>query len=356
MRYHEPVQKALKAADGLAELIQTDLDAQRGGCTWWHDYGLEITAITGIMDYLIGLISGVRENLRIAAVHLADLRDHRFADDRWMGEQFKARNGHPPIRGDHEARREARIDAGVVGVLQAAGSILDNLAGIVVAVGGFDTELIQADLGRLLPFTEGPGYPGDGVRGQLKLCKRKVLDPADRQGTLLRATRSALRHAGPDGWLDWTKGSRNDRVHRAGRLSVNYISNGKIARPLPLQPEHPEAHAFREATDTSKLLLTEDSLVTLAGIVGSLDAAVVGIFVPCEELWRYRKDHPDEIAQPAGQWPDKPPRDVGFDGYQPGSAAPPEDSVAVISPYTAARFQAAQILDVHTTASRSPLP
>ncbi|MEU8632778.1 hypothetical protein AB0C38_11455 [Amycolatopsis sp. NPDC048633] len=347
MRYHEPVSKALKAAADLTALIQADFDLARGGCAWWHSYGLDIDAVTGIMDYLYGLVSGVRENLRIGAIHLYDLRQCRFSDDRWTIEQFKSGAGRSRslVRGDQEARREARIDAHTAGVLRAAGSALDNLAGIVVAVGGFDTELVKADLGKLLPLTDGPDYPGPDVRGQLKLQKRKVLDPTDKQGVLLRAVRSSLQYAGPEGWLDWTRWSRNDRVHRGARITVNYIHKDKIARPLPRQPDYPEAHAYRTARDPHKLFLEEDALDTLAGIVDSLNSAIVGSFLACEALWTYRRDHPDQIVQPAGQWSNKPPRDVAFNGYQPGSATLPKDSVALVSPETGARFQASRLLD-----------
>lgn len=134
MRYHEPVQKALKAANDLRARVQADFDITRGGCAWWHGYGLDIDAVTGIMDYLYGLVSGVSENLRIGAIHLSDLRECRFSDDRWIAEQFNKGPDRDLTRGDHEARREARIDANTAGVLRAAGSTLDNLAGIIVAV------------------------------------------------------------------------------------------------------------------------------------------------------------------------------------------------------------------------------
>jgi hypothetical protein len=350
MRYDEPVHKAMKAAEELTALIEADFDTTRGGCSWWHDYNLDITAVTGIMDYLYGLVSGVKENLRIAAVHLADLGESRFSDDRWTLAQFSAGAGrtHALRRGDHESRREARIDAHTAGVLRAAGSTLDNLAGIIVIVGGFDTELMKADLGKLLPMTDGPEYPGPMVRGQLKLNEKNVLDPNDKQGTLLRATRSSLRHAGPEGWLDWTRLSRNDSVHRGARLGINYIEKGKIARPLPRQPDYPEAHAIKTARDPNKLFLAEDSLDTLSGTVDSLNVAIVGAFIACKELWTYRRAHPDQIVQPASQWPGKPPRDVTFDGYQSGSATPPSNSIVLVAPATGTRFQAGQMLDGQT--------
>jgi hypothetical protein len=43
----------------------------------WRDYGLDGVAFTGIIDYPYELVSGVRENLRIAVMHLADLKEYR---------------------------------------------------------------------------------------------------------------------------------------------------------------------------------------------------------------------------------------------------------------------------------------
>jgi hypothetical protein len=51
----------------------------------------------------------------------------------------------------------------------------------------------------------------------------------------------------------------------------------------------------------TELVLSEDSLVTLEGVLGSVNAAVVGIFLGCAELWHYRRLHPDQIAQPRWQ-------------------------------------------------------
>jgi hypothetical protein len=350
MGYDQPVLNALTEVDKLANLLEADSDVERGGFTWWHDYGLDSAAVTRIMDYLYGLVSGVRENLRIAAVHLADLKECRFADDRWMIQQVKQTDRPPHLhRSDFEGRREARIDAHTAGMLRTVGSILDNLAGVVIAVGGFDTALMKADLGLLQPLSDGTSYPGPSVRGKLGLTET-ALDHADQQGNLLRVTRSSIQYAGPEGWLDWTKWSRNDRVHRASRIKINLFQPGdKIARPLPRQPEHTQAHAIRTSGEVTELLLSEDSLTTLEGVLDSVNAAVVGISLGCAKLWHYRRLHPENIMQPSGQWPTgKSPRDAAFAGYRPGSIAPQNKSVVMISHRTDRRLQAAKVLDGDT--------
>lgn len=167
------------------------------------------------------------------------------------------------------------------------------------------------------------------------------------QGTLLRATRSALQHSGPGGWLEWTQFSRNDRVHRASRLKVSLMgADQKVTRPLPRQPDFAETLGFRTAQGVSALLLTEDSRATLTGVVGSVNSAVLGIFMACEQTWKQRRQNPALIPQPASQWPtSKPPRSTTFTGYEPGSAVSLDDLTALVSPETARRLRAAKVLD-----------
>ncbi|MEV6621061.1 hypothetical protein AB0M83_02635 [Amycolatopsis sp. NPDC051106] len=348
MGYDRPVLKALKAADELASVLEADFDIHRGGFTWWHDYGLDGVEATGIMDYLYGLVAAVQENLRSAAAHLADLQENRYGDDRALIMSLKETGRLPNHlqRTDFEARRDARIHAHEAGVLRATGSILDTLAGVVVGFGGLDTSILMADLGCLQPMTEGPEYPGPKVRRRLNLTEM-ALDPDDPQGVLLRATRSSLLHAGPDGWLDWTRYSRNDRVHRASRIKTSVFGrDDKVGRPLPRQPDHAETLGFRLANDVNKMLLTEDSQVTLAGVLESTNVAVVGIFLACSTLWHQRRDQPDLITQPSGQWSSaRPPRVATFNGYAPGTIVPQTNLAALVSPRTARRLQAAKVMD-----------
>ncbi|RSM80465.1 hypothetical protein DL991_10060 [Amycolatopsis sp. WAC 01375] len=348
MGYDQPVLKALRATEELASLLEADFDTDRGGFTWWHDYGLDRVAITGIMDYLYGLVSAVDENLRSAAVHLADLRENRYGEDHAVIKCLKE-TGHLPNylqRTDLEARREARIHAHEAGVLRATGSILDTLAGVVIGIGGLDKSIVMADMACLEPLDEGAGYPGLKTRKKLNLTE-KALAPDDPQGNLLRATRSSLLQAGPDGWLDWTRYSRNDRVHRASRIKMSIFgSNGKVARPLPRQPDHAATLGFHLANDIDTMLLTEDSQSTLTGVVESVNYAVIGTFLACSELWRARRDQPDLITQPSGQWTSaKPPRVATFNGYNPDTIAPQGDLAALVSPSTGRRLQAAKVVN-----------
>jgi hypothetical protein len=94
------------------------------------------------------------------------------------------------------------------------------------------------------------------------------------------------------------------------------------------------------------MLLTEDSQVTLAGVVESTNVAVVGIFLACSALWRKRQVQASLITQPGGQWSSaKPPRVATFNGYAPDTIVPPGNPAALVSPKTARRLQAAKVMD-----------
>ncbi|MFD5823853.1 hypothetical protein [Lentzea sp. NPDC060358] len=347
MRFERPVREALDATASLQRLLEADFDVDLGGFLWWHNYNLSDVVITGIADYLYGLTVAVADNLQSAAVHLADHDEIRGEADAALLQHLKEASSLNGFFNEVSSRRDAQVHAHETGVLRACGSILDALAGVVVGVGGFEASILRADLGYLQPFADGPDYPGPDVRGKLKITASS-LDPDDVQGALLRATRSSLRHAGPDGWLEWTQFSRNDRVHRASRLKMNLVvAADKVAKPLPRQPDFAETLGFRSARGVSSLLLTEDSQTTLAGVVGSVNVAILGTFMACEQAWTTRRANPALVPQPAGQWPtSKSPRSTTFKGYAPGSVVLPSDSTAlVLNPETVRRLRAAKVFD-----------
>ncbi len=80
-----------------------------------------------------------------------------------------------------------------------------------------------------------------------------------------------------------------------------------------------------------------------------MNYAVVGTFLACSELWRKRRDQPDLITQPSGQWTSwtsaKPPRVTTFNGYNPNTIAPQSNLAALVSPSTGRRLQAAKVMN-----------
>ncbi|WP_414943548.1 hypothetical protein [Amycolatopsis sp. cmx-11-32] len=73
-----------------------------------------------------------------------------------------------------------------------------------------------------------------------------------------------------------------------------------------------------------------------------MNYAVVGTFLACSELWRKRRDQPDLITQPSGQWT---PRVTIFNGYNPNTIAPQSNLAALVSPSTGRRLQAAKVMN-----------
>jgi hypothetical protein len=347
MPFQKPVAAAVEAVRQLGKSLDADLDLERGGCAWWHEYGLEHDVLIGITDYLWGLLLAVENNLQTAAIHLAELKQLRYTDDLWI--MRVARQPEANFRRSGiDALRRSKIDAHVVGVLRSVGSVLDTLAGVVIAVGGFKADLVMADSRSLLPLDAGPDYPGTKGRKAFGLSAQ-ALEPADPQGSLLRATRSSFLAAGPTGWVEWATWSRNDVVHRADRNDVLVLIDERtLARPLPRQPKHLEAHAYRTSESLDEMVLTEDSLTTLSGVVGSINAAVTGTMTACTELWRRRRADPALIEQPATQWKTGgSPSNAVFEGYEPGSAVAPTGAFVSTSPTVSRRWQAAQVLDHH---------
>lgn len=348
--YDRPVAEALRSTQEMLDLLHADLDVERGGCSWWHDYELDKSAVIGIMDYHYGVARALSNNMHSMAVHVADLREQRYVDDLWLRTRARQAAGGLPDtrRNGADARREARIRAHTAGVLRAAGSCLDNLATLVAGIGGMKTNLKRVDLGTLLPLETGPTYPELVVRKRLGLSVG-VLEADDPQGGLLRAVRSSLLSAGPEGWLDWTQGSRNDVVHREARMHLTAMTDdGQIAVLLQRQPNLPEAQGMKDAGDITKFLLTEDALSTLDGIVDSINTSTVGSLLACSSLWNRRRDDPSLIVQPTEQWmAKKPPKHVEFNGYRPGTATF-GDGIA-LSPTDVRRWQARQVFDTPAT-------
>ena len=183
------------------------------------------------MDYLDGLVSAVRENLHSAAEHLAVLTVCRYSVDLWILTRIQ-RNAHL-YRNGIDARREARIDAHTAGVLRSAGSIRDTLAGVVVGVGGFDTDLMRADLRCLQPLFAGSDYPGRDVR-------KKLRADGNRPGSRRQAGRSPPCHEvvtpvrGPGRLAHWTRWSRK-RTKATPTPTGDSGQQPAMIAPLPSQ-------------------------------------------------------------------------------------------------------------------------
>jgi hypothetical protein len=91
--------------------------------------------------------------------------------------------------------------------------------------------------------------------------------------------------------------------------------------------------------------LHEDGQRTLEGLIGSTAKLLETTAAHLLTLWRWRRNHPGELHQPAEQWKNWPlTQSTGFSGYAPGSLTLNPD-VGTMHPITARRIHTAALDD-----------
>jgi hypothetical protein len=89
---------------------------------------------------------------------------------------------------------------------------------------------------------------------------------------------------------------------------------------LPRDPGRSDVEVFLDTPWT--LVLTEEDERTLQGLIGSTKALLEATAKDLLNLWRWRRDHPASLRQPAPQWPNgRSTQSTGFNGYAPGTLA-----------------------------------
>jgi hypothetical protein len=119
------------------------------------------------------------------------------------------------------------------------------------------------------------------------------------------------------------------------------MSDVEVWRRTPTTPIH---------GPLEPLVLTEDATQTLGGLLESTKAVIGETARLLIEVWRWRRNNPQILTQPAAQWPNGPattPTSV-FQGYAPRSRDI-SSSMAPVHPIVMRRFLAASLDD----ASRS---
>jgi hypothetical protein len=173
-----------------------------------------------------------------------------------------------------------------------------------------------------------------------------------------RKLESLIASAGPDGWLDWVLAFRNMLVHRGRRIEVGqfiprqpmlYGADGKpvprvrVVTHLPRDPGRSDVEVFRQPTETP--VLTEDAEQTLGGLLKSTKALVEAAAAELLRIWKWREANPDELHQPAAQWPNGVSTDSSsFVGYAPGSFSY-SPSMMMTHPVVVQRLRAAALDD-----------
>jgi hypothetical protein len=191
------------------------------------------------------------------------------------------------------------------------------------------------------------------------------------QADFYRKFSEVVASVGPDGWLQWALDFRNMLVHRGRRLENGqfvpklpqlYGPDGESvlrARRLTYLPRNPsmsDVEVWRETPMTSirdpleALVLTEDAAQTLGGLLDSTKAMISETAKLLIDVWKWRRDNPQILTQPAAQWPKGATTTPAlvFQGYAPRSRDL-SSSIASTHPIVGRRFLAASLDD----ASRS---
>jgi hypothetical protein len=334
--YSDLVSSATVQLTALAQRVSFDMKAGEG-VAWWD---LDPARSILIGDYLIGLMESAEANLTQAAMHLA-LTKKLWAADAFAtsaGMQSASVRGQgifaPPT--ERDANRRVEADGQVAGFFRAAGSALDNIAGVVVGVAGLRTLIAHASwtdlqLGKPRPSGLAPAGPGQ-----------------DLQIAMVDDVRAALS-TGPDGWSDWTMDFRNTLVHRASRLAM-FISDPRqpdgFLRPLPRHPAQTRSESMARTDRLGQDVVPEHGAYTMAAILTCLIELVTDATTACINAWDTRRENPGLILQPLQQWPRLAQgRESTFGGSRPVSLPKMKRGAMAMNPTTFDRIKAARLLD-----------
>ena len=92
------------------------------------------------------------------------------------------------------------------------------------------------------------------------------------------------------------------------------------------------------------MYLLEDELITMEGLMQSLNATVVGTLIAAQKVWEQRRAQPFLVEQPPTQW-HQPQPPSGFEGYEPNPALFKTVSAVLVNPDDATRLESAQTLN-----------
>jgi hypothetical protein len=325
------------------------------GIGWWAPNPGTSRRIL-ISDQLYACVAGVSANMVEAVLHWLEYQDfaerdsERFADVVQMHEGQIVMSLPRPRNALEELSREMVV-MHIVGMARALCAALDCLAGAVIGVAAIPTPILKADLGNIGRFFAKIGKgTTDGERTQVQFHAN---------------LNEVVATVGPDGWLDWALAFRNMLVHRGRRLENGqfvpkvpplYGPDGQQllrARRLTYLPRDPirsDVEVWRESptglpNPLDFLVLTEDAAQTLGGLLDSTKAMINETAKLLIDIWKWRRDNPQILPQPAAQWPKGAATQTSvFQGYAPRSREL-SPTTGTIHPIVSRRFHAAALDD-----------
>ncbi len=167
-----------------------------------------------------------------------------------------------------------------------------------------------------------------------------------------------IAEAGPQGWLDWMLALRiclfiGRRIEFGQYLPKTTALWGPDGRRLlrayrvthlPRDPLRSDVDVF--VNSPQSLLLTEDATDTLQGLMASTRYLIDTVATDLSELWKWRRSHPEELHQPAAQWPSvQAEESIGFAGYRPGKVELSPSAAMTMNPIQVRRFRSAALDD-----------
>lgn len=335
-RYAERVQRAVLPLAALGEQVGTSMRSGHG-VEWWT--GLDVGRNILVADYIIGLTESVAGNLTQASMHLNRLTTLGAAHDITTSGNMRAADARGGLSGPTSATYDnqgVELEGHFGGFFRAIGSVLDNLAGIVVGTAGIPLNIVRTGWGELTTAKPSRLAPASMTDAHQDL-NRKVAARVDQLAT-----------AGTPDWIGWALDYRNMLVHRASRLSINVMdakAKTGVAHPLPKHPDQTHAESLARSRDLPRDIVgrnTDETLGLILDEVTTLAAALGGLFV---ETWDERRSIPDLSGQPQEQWPTlRRGRERAFVPTGPPSNFK-SATLLVMNPTMAARMRRAQLLD-----------
>lgn len=345
----------------LADEIAGDLDSTQFGIGWWAPHPDDRRRIF-ISDYLLQCVNSVSNNAVEASLHLMSAQHAHEAVSSQMAHSVVMR----PIGQGQFVPHDFAVpqpttladllpsklaDLHVAGFFRAAGSLLDTLAAITIAVGAFEMGIVRVEFRRLIAHLDKRPFgatPGAQLQKQVK-----------------DALFGAVGAAGPAGWLDWTLDFRNMLVHRGRRTQFHNIARepgpilvspdgmpmprARIVMQLARDPKNTDLQAFFSGSvEPTRLanVLEEDGLHTLQAAMKAVVYVLKELSAALLDAWRTRRASPGLLIQPNEQWPDLAIHPDNFGGFEPGTF-PASPDMMFGSPARVRRLSAAAVDTAH---------
>jgi hypothetical protein len=322
-RFADALGVTLPAARDLHREVFADFDETAYGIGWWTPHpGTSRRILIG--DQLLMCIAGIETNLVEARLHLLELADFDEQEDRIVAHAVKHdRQGRPSVKMPERTKPADDLPhlmaaLHIAGFFRAVGSALDCLGGAIIGVLALPASILKADI--------------DKAISSLDKVKNPVTAGGEVQVAFQAELAALIASAGPAGWLPWTTDHRNMLVHRGRRLQPFRLEKrgavllaadsspvvlARAVRQLAQDPGLSDVEAFASARAP---VLTEDSKVTLKGVIGSALALSETTAASLVQIWRRRRSEPTLLAQPKEQWPQgRSTASRGFAGYKPGT-------------------------------------